>query len=490
MNPGPFFYKNHRLLLAILLLCLALSSFGHEGVLPVRAQGTSDSFTIRPGNYRIPEALLAAVEAKLGEIGESSGGATTFGVGYYEEHAAWAWVNLLVVDGSYFNENEIGPSFLYLAVRDGNEWRAAFSENQQEYRALLDSISRDGLSPKDMELLHEYYGINQTRPGIAATSGGLLFPWPASQNSWRFGSFGFHAAGFSSLGMEVGAQAIDLMPPSSLATAKVLAMETGTVVNKLDCTWNTVLIVRHDGYADPKRFLYLHIQKGTSPTQIGMPISVRGQYLGDLRIPVFNGYWSGGTCSGTGSGPFNCERDLNPATGNLCSSSDTRHLHLGFGTDKNIVIDGNVVASLSPGSYYHSTNQESDLVSFDDNFNSPTLHPFWYWYKEDPSYWSLTASPGYLRILTQSKDIRGSENSAPLLLQSLQSFSGDDFDIQTRIVIKPTTNFQQGGLVIYSDYDNYVRLTYAYIDGPQFEFIKEVAGDPQPIQSAAPPGIN
>jgi hypothetical protein len=186
-------------------------------------------------------------------------------------------------------------------------------------------------------------------------AGGLLFPWENVQNSWRVGSHGFHASGFQGLGVEAGAEAIDLLPPSAAQPARVLAMENGMVVNKIECTWNTVLIVRHDGYPESKKFVYLHLQNGTSPVGVGSAI-IRGQYLGDLRTPVFNGYMSNGVCSSQGSGPFNCERDLNPATQNLCSTSTGRHLHLGFGADRNIAIDGNVVGSLTLGGHYNSTN--------------------------------------------------------------------------------------------------------------------------------------
>ena len=135
-------------------------------------------------------------------------------------------------------------------------------------------------------------------------------------------------------------------------------------------------------------------------------------------------------------------------------------------------------------------NQASAVVAFEDQFSGPTLDPLWHWYQEDATHWSLTASPGYLRIVTQPKDTWGGRNDAPLLLQSLQPFSGDDFYIQTRIVITPASNFQQGGLVIYADDNNSLRLTYAYIDGLKFEFAKEIAGVFQPIQIPAPAGIH
>ena len=137
MNQKLSYHRIHRVFLTIALLSLVLSSLGNDGTLPVQAQDTTHRFTIKPGNYQILESLLTALDAKLGEITESSGGATSFGVGYYEEHLNWAWINLLVADGSYFDENEIGPSFLYFGVKNANGWDVAFSQNDQEYLSLL-----------------------------------------------------------------------------------------------------------------------------------------------------------------------------------------------------------------------------------------------------------------------------------------------------------------------------------------------------------------
>ena len=136
------------------------------------------------------------------------------------------------------------------------------------------------------------------------------------------------------------------------------------------------------------------------------------------------------------------------------------------------------------------TTQASANVFAEDQFSSATLNPVWHWYKEDPTHWSLTASPGYLRIITQPKDTWGGSDNAPLLLRSLPPSSGENFSIQTRVVITPTANFHQGGLIVYADDDNSVRLTYAYINGPKFEFAKEIAGTFQPIQIPAPAGIH
>jgi regulation of enolase protein 1 (concanavalin A-like superfamily) len=135
-------------------------------------------------------------------------------------------------------------------------------------------------------------------------------------------------------------------------------------------------------------------------------------------------------------------------------------------------------------------SRASAIFSSEDPFNSATLNPVWHWYREDPSHWSLTAAPGYLRIMTQPKDTWAGSENAPLLLRPVPPSSGENFAIQTRVRITPTENFHQGGLIVYADDPNSVRFTYAYINGPRFEFAKEVAGNFQPIQVAAPAGVN
>ena len=219
-------------------------------------------------------------------------------------------------------------------------------------------------------MLEEYYHLNQNESDVNPLAGNLLFPWSSSQNPWTVGPQGFHSTGYVSWGVESGSEAIDLIPPSSASPARVIAMENGTVVFKYECTWNTLLIFRYDGYPDPKRFVYMHIQNGTSPVGIGVTVT-RGQYMGNLRSPVFNG-----TCSG-----YSCEIDNNPATGNLCSYSTARHLHLGFGTNRNIIIDGNVVANLVIGRSYNSTNVEGGgscytlTQAWTGSGNEPTASP-------------------------------------------------------------------------------------------------------------------
>src|SRR5512139_1781183 len=60
---------------------------GMGSVIPVRAQNSlsnvaSEGMIINTGNYQIPQALLTALQIELRQIGDRSGGATAFGVGY------------------------------------------------------------------------------------------------------------------------------------------------------------------------------------------------------------------------------------------------------------------------------------------------------------------------------------------------------------------------------------------------------------------------
>ena len=101
---------------------------------------------------------------------------------------------------------------------------------------------------------------------------------------------------------------------------------------------------------------------------------------------------------------------------------------------------------------------ESDLPTFDlsrtDDFISTTLDSRWSWTNEDPTHWSLTARPGFLRITTQ-----GGLGTGNLLLQDAPK---GDFDIRTRMIFTPTNNFHYAGLVIYQDSNNFLILGRAF----------------------------
>jgi len=92
-----------------------------------------------------------------------------------------------------------------------------------------------------------------------------------------------------------------------------------------------------------------------------------------------------------------------------------------------------------------------------DGFAQPVLSPPWYWVNEEPSAWSLTDHPGYLRIVTSPFPVSGQN----LLLQPAPA---GDLLAATRVLFTPTHNFQIASLVLYQDPDNYLQLGRAYCD--------------------------
>ena len=92
--------------------------------------------------------------------------------------------------------------------------------------------------------------------------------------------------------------------------------------------------------------------------------------------------------------------------------------------------------------------------SWTDDFSSPTLDSRWSWMNEDPTHWSLTAKPGYLRITTQSGSLfSGIYNN---LLVTDAPFGS--YQITSRVSITPTENFQGASIVVYGDNENYCRI--------------------------------
>ena len=77
-----------------------------------------------------------------------------------------------------------------------------------------------------------------------------------------------------------------------------------------------------------------------------------------------------------------------------------------------------------------------------DDFNSTTLGDEWSWVNEDPTHWSLTANPGFLRITLQQ---------TPGTNWLVQSVPAGDFDIRTHVLFNPIENFELAGLLLYQE---------------------------------------
>jgi len=92
-----------------------------------------------------------------------------------------------------------------------------------------------------------------------------------------------------------------------------------------------------------------------------------------------------------------------------------------------------------------------------DDFSADTLAEEWSWLNENPSSWSLTANPGFLRITLQQ---------TPRTNWLVQPMPVGDFDIQTSLLFEPVENFEIAGLLLYEDDGTFLVLGRAFCSGP------------------------
>lgn len=91
-----------------------------------------------------------------------------------------------------------------------------------------------------------------------------------------------------------------------------------------------------------------------------------------------------------------------------------------------------------------------------DPFTSSTLGEAWYWVDEDPTHWSLTARPGFMRIITQQ----------PAHNWLLRRAPAGDFEIRTHLYFTPAENYQFAGLTVFLDGENHLSFGRAFCDAP------------------------
>jgi hypothetical protein len=113
---------------------------------------------------------------------------------------------------------------------------------------------------------------------------------------------------------------------------------------------------------------------------------------------------------------------------------------------------------------------EALCASFRDNFDRATLGPGWSWMPEDPGQWSLTARPGFLRIIPQTQEPPYTAARQNLLLRSAPA---GDYEVTTHLEFHPTGTWQYAMLFIYWDDQDSLSLVYkGPVDGSN---IKEAA---------------
>jgi len=128
---------------------------------------------------------------------------------------------------------------------------------------------------------------------------------------------------------------------------------------------------------------------------------------------------------------------------------------------------------------------------FSDAFDTTRLDPRWSWVREDSSNWSLSAHPGFLRIITQRGGLLGPTNNARNVL--LTAAPAGDFLIETYVEFRPTEDFQIAGLIVYENDDSFLMLGRAHCSAPAPDcvgngiyFDEEYLGDPVAPNYATP----
>ena len=140
----------------------------------------------------------------------------------------------------------------------------------------------------------------------------------------------------------------------------------------------------------------------------------------------------------------------------------------------------------------------SRLVAFDDFDGKSALN--WKPVRPDPSHVSLAKNPGTLTITTQRGSIHGEEKkdeygegiqAKNIYLIDNPLAKDADFVATTCVVgFTPAMAYQQAGLIVYDDDDNYLKLDYEFNwgkgDGQTFFCVSETAANPEhhPIEGS------
>ena len=92
------------------------------------------------------------------------------------------------------------------------------------------------------------------------------------------------------------------------------------------------------------------------------------------------------------------------------------------------------------------------LSPYSDEFNG-MLNPQWSWVHEDATRHSFVN--GQLSLTINGDLYRNANNATNLLLESQPS---GNYMVETKLTFDPNTNYQQAGLIVYSDDDHYIKV--------------------------------
>lgn len=116
------------------------------------------------------------------------------------------------------------------------------------------------------------------------------------------------------------------------------------------------------------------------------------------------------------------------------------------------------------------TSIDASSHTWIDQFDSPALNARWTILREDPSHWSLTDRPDYLRITTQPGGLFSNSQLNVLLADPTL----DAFVITTKVDITPVENVQGAYIHVYQDDDNYIYVGRRYANGDLISFRREL----------------
>ena len=100
-----------------------------------------------------------------------------------------------------------------------------------------------------------------------------------------------------------------------------------------------------------------------------------------------------------------------------------------------------------------------------------------------------SVADGTLKLPTAAGDLYGTRNDATNLV--LQPAPSGAWQATTKVTLPTTATYQQAGLMVYGDDDNYAKVDLVYNGARTAEFIRETAGTPRndsADSTAAPAG--
>ncbi|WP_053377044.1 sugar-binding domain-containing protein [Paenibacillus sp. FJAT-27812] len=112
------------------------------------------------------------------------------------------------------------------------------------------------------------------------------------------------------------------------------------------------------------------------------------------------------------------------------------------------------------GQLFAAVNDPIEAGSRVDGFDAAALNEEWSVFKADNSKWSLTRKPGFLSLDTSAGDTFQGSNNLPNIF--LKDAPAGDFVITTKVEAPVRKNYQQAGLFLWQNEDNYVKLGHVW----------------------------